>query len=521
MGVASVFLQPGKQNEKSQECLSEGVGLKGIVQISISAWPQYRRKGGGSMAGPWGICGRQLKRRFGSYSRETERVERECRMSRAAKLRQLAPRWSSLTLTARQLCDLELLLNGAFSPLTGFMCRGDYDAVCTSMRLSDGTLWPIPMRRCTSRTSGSRIDRLTHTPSELRASFDRLGVTSVVAFQTRNPIHRAHKELTLRAASASSAHLLIHPTVGRTKPGDIDHYTRVRCYRRVLETYPPGCASLSLLPLAMRMAGPREAVLHAIIRRNYGCSHFIVGRDHAGPGQDSSGTPFYPSYAAQDLLRSVEDEVGIEMVPFREMKYLVDEDRYVPEEEVPPGAAVRELSGTELRRLLARGGPIPSWFTFEGVAEELRRTYPPRSRQGFTVFFTGLSGAGKSTIASLLEVKLLERGGRPVTVLDGDVVRQHLSSELGFSKAHRDLNIRRIGYVAAEITKHGGIAICAPIAPYESVREQVREAVESAGGFLVVYVSTSLEECERRDTKGLYAKARAGLVPQFTGVSDP
>ena len=269
------------------------------------------------------------------------------------------------------------------------------------------------------------------------------------------------------------------------------------------------------------MAGPREAVWHAIIRRNYGCTHFIVGRDHAGPGADSTGRPFYGPYDAQNLLQQHQDEIGIAMVPFRTMVYVADRDQYFPEDEVPKGSRVLDISGTELRRRLAQGGEIPSWFTFPAIAEELRRSHPPRARQGFTIFFTGLSGSGKSTIANVLLVRFLEMGGRSVTLLDGDLVRKHLSSELGFSKEHRDINIRRIGYVASEITKNGGIAICAPIAPYDSIRKEVRAMVESGGGFILVHLATPLETCEARDRKGLYAKARAGLVQQFTGISDP
>ena len=271
----------------------------------------------------------------------------------------------------------------------------------------------------------------------------------------------------------------------------------------------------------MRMGGPREAVWHAIIRKNYGCTHFIVGRDHAGPGKDSSGKPFYGPYDAQELLRAHEQELDMVMVPFRNMVYVQNLDQYFPDDEVPQGAKVLDLSGTEQRQRLQSGAEIPSWFTFPDVVKELRATHPPRSKQGFTVFFTGLSGSGKSTIANALLVKLLESGGRPVSMLDGDHVRKHLSSELGFSKEHRDINIRRIGYVASEITKNGGTAICAPIAPYDSIRRDVRQMIEPHGGFILVYVATSLEECERRDRKGLYAKARAGILQQFTGISDP
>jgi sulfate adenylyltransferase len=360
------------------------------------------------------------------------------------------------------------------------------------------------------------------TPTESRGEFARLGWRQVVAFQTRNPMHRAHQELTLRAAKELEANLLIHPVVGMTKPGDVDHYTRVRCYQALLPHYPRDTVKLSLLPLAMRLAGPREAVWHAIIRKNYGCTHLIVGRDHAGPGKDSAGKDFYDPYAAQDLLRNHEEELGVGMVPFKMMVYVEDKDAYMPEDEVPQGARVLNISGTELRRRLADGREIPSWFSFPEVARELRRTHPPRYGQGFSVFFTGLSGSGKSTIANVLLVKFLEVGGRPVTLLDGDIVRKHLSSELGFSKEHRDINIRRIGFVASEITKNGGIAICAPIAPYESVRRDVRAMIEPVGGFVLVHVATPLEVCEQRDRKGLYAKARAGKIQEFTGIiSDP
>ncbi len=358
-------------------------------------------------------------------------------------------------------------------------------------------------------------------PAELRAEFARLGWRRVVAFQTRNPMHRAHQELTFRAAKKVEANLLIHPSVGMTKPGDVDYYIRVRCYEALLSKYPKDTVKLSLLPLAMRMGGPREAVWHAIIRKNHGCTHFIVGRDHAGPGKDKAGKPFYGPYDAQELLRKHQNEIGVTMVPFQMMVYLEDQDTYVPEDEVPDGSRVLNISGTELRSRLAEGRDIPSWFTFPEVVRELQRSYPPRHKQGFTVFFTGLSGSGKSTIANVLRVKFLEMGGRPVTLLDGDLVRKHLSSELGFSKEHRDINIRRIGYVASEITKNGGIAICAPIAPYDSVRKGVREMIQPHGGFILVHVSTPIETCEQRDRKGLYAKARAGLVQNFTGVSDP
>jgi sulfate adenylyltransferase len=514
---------------------------------------------------------------------------------RAAELQAASRDWPSWELTPRQLCDLELLLNGGFSPLHGFMTKADYESVCTRLRLANDTLWPIPvtldvpdelaqsvgpgasvalrdpegvmlavlhveevwqpdrqaeavavfgttnrehpgvsylLQKAHPQYLGGTLEglqlpahydfrQLRLTPAELRAEFARLGWRRVVAFQTRNPMHRAHQELTLRAAKEVEANLLIHPVVGMTKPGDVDHYTRVRCYQYILGHYPQNTVMLSLLPLAMRLAGPREAVWHAIIRKNYGCTHLIVGRDHAGPGSDSAGRAFYGPYAAQELLREHEAELGVGMVPFRMMVYVEDLDAYVPENEVPKGSRSLAISGTELRRRLAEGREIPPWFTFPELARELQRTYPPRYRQGFTVFFTGLSGAGKSTIANAVMVKFLEMGGRPVTLLDGDIVRKHLSSELGFSKEHRDINIRRIGFAASEITKNGGIALCAPIAPYDNVRKDVRAMVEAVGGFILVHVATPLEECERRDRKGLYAKARAGKIPQFTGISDP
>jgi len=342
-----------------------------------------------------------------------------------------------------------------------------------------------------------------------------------VAFQTRNPMHRAHLELTHRAAKQVGAKLLINPVVGMTKPGDIDHYTRVRCYEYLIERYPDHSAMLALLPLAMRMGGPREAVWHAIIRKNHGCTHLIVGRDHAGPGKDSQGKPFYGPYDAQELLKKYQDEIGIQMVPFQMMVYVKEHGGYAPEDELKLGETIMNISGTDLRDRLQKGQEIPEWFTYPEVVKELRKTHPPRNRQGFTVFFTGLSGSGKSTIANALMVKLLEIGGRPVTMLDGDLVRKHLSSELGFSKEHRDINIRRIGYVASEITKNGGVAICAPIAPYTATRWHVRHMIEPLGGFFEVYVSTPIEVCEQRDRKGLYAKARAGLIKEFTGISDP
>ncbi len=492
------------------------------------------------------------------------------------------------------MCDLELLLNGGFAPLTGFLGRPDVESVLSSMRLISGALWPIPVtldvdeplarelkpgdalalrdvegallavmriedRWPVDRAAAARsvyglddpahpgvaamlglagrwavggpvegLERPRHddfqalrlTPAQTRARITERGWTRTVAFQTRNPMHRAHFALTARAAESVGGGLLLHPVVGVTKPGDVDYFTRVRCYEKVLGRYPAGSAMLALLPLAMRMAGPREALWHGLIRKNFGCTHIIVGRDHAGAGVDKSGKPYHGPYDAQNLFRQHEAEIGIAMVPFSEMLYDAGRDAFVTEDELQPATRVLTLSGTELRRRLQEGEEIPGWFTFPEVADELRRASPPRGQQGLTVFFTGLSGSGKSTLAAGLRARLLERG-RKVTLLDGDLVRRNLSSELGFSREHRDLNIRRIAYVASEVTRHGGIAICAPIAPYDSTRKEARQIIEPLGGFVLVHVSTPLEVCEARDRKGLYAKARAGLVKEFTGISDP
>ena len=513
----------------------------------------------------------------------------------ATQEKEKAKQYKSWDLTDRQLCDLDLILNGAFSPLDGFLGKADYDSVLANLRLTSGVLWPMPItldvtqnfadsvqpgesialrdqegvliatlkisdlwtpdkaREATAvfgvddpkhpgadylhNTAGPvylggpvrgvepptqyDFNALRNSPAELRARFRKLGWRKVVAFQTRNPLHRAHQELTFRAAREADANLLIHPVVGLTKPGDVDHYTRVRCYEHVLEQYPEQTTALSLLNLAMRMAGPREAVWHAIIRKNYGCTHFIVGRDHAGPGNDSEGRPFYGPYDAQELMRKYEQELDITMVPFQEMVYVEDRAQYVAIDETKAGEKVLNISGTEFRRRLNEGLDIPEWFSFPKVVEELRRTHPARHKQGFTVFFTGLSGSGKSAVARALVAKLLENGSRRVTLLDGDLVRKNLSSELGFSQEHRNLNILRIGYVASEITKNGGVAICAPIAPYAATRRKVRQTIEPLGGFLEVHLSTPIDVCEQRDRKGLYAKARAGILKEFTGISDP
>lgn len=358
-------------------------------------------------------------------------------------------------------------------------------------------------------------------PVELRRIFQQLSWKSIVGFQTRNPMHRAHLELTLRAALQIDGHILLHPSVGMTKPNDIDHFTRVRCYQKLLDRFPQGKALLSLLPLAMRMAGPREALWHAIIRKNYGCTHFIVGRDHAGPGNNRQGQPFYDPYAAQELVTKYQSEIGIKILPFPEMVYVKERSSYVPVNEVLAEDTVLTISGTELRRRLHESEEIPEWFSFPEIITELHRTHPPRRKQGFTLFFTGLSGAGKSTISKALSARLLALGGRSITILDGDLIRRHLSSELGFSREHRDLNIRRIGFVASEITKAGGIAICAAIAPYQAVRAEARQLVTQHGGFFEIYLATPLAVCEQRDPKGLYAKVKKGIIKGFTGIDDP
>jgi sulfate adenylyltransferase len=515
----------------------------------------------------------------------------------AAALKKEAIGLPNLDLNFRQVCDLELLLCGAFSPLAGYLGKKDYDAVVKRMRLADGTLWPMPITLDAAAkwvadnhvATGTRValrhpegmllavmtvgdvwqpdlaheadkvfgtkdtghpgvftllhetkdtylggtleglelpphhtyQRHRYTPAQLRAQFEKRGWTRVVAFQTRNPMHRAHVELTKRASSRAEAALLIQPVVGRTSPGDLDHFTRLRCYEAVLDHYPEQSTMLGLLPLAMRMGGPREAVWHAIIRKNFGATHFIVGRDHAGPSDPKTGKSYYGPSDAVELVRAHEAEIGIEIVDFENMVYVEDKAEYMAESEVPDGARVLNLSGTEFRRRLRQGLDIPEWFSYREVVDQLRLMYPPRDRQGFTVFFTGLPSSGKSTVANILVAKLMEQGHRPVTLLDGDIVRTHLSSELTFSKEHRDVNIRRIGYVASEITKNGGVAVCAPIAPYDVTRKQVRRMIENYGGFVLVHISTPVAVCEERDRKGLYAKARAGLLREFTGVDDP
>jgi sulfate adenylyltransferase len=511
---------------------------------------------------------------------------------RAAELKAEAVHLPSWFLTPRQVWDIELLLSGAFSPLSGFLGHDEYRGVLDSMRLADGRLWPMPimldvsgefaaeikgkrfalrhpegmvlgvmtatdvwkpdLQEEATKSLGTVDDAhpgvfqllsqthpmyvggaiegietpphhtfkgLRHTPVELRALFAKLGWKRIVGFQTRNPLHRAHVELTKRAMAGADANLLLQPVVGRTSPGDVDYFSRVRCYQAVLHHYPKESALLNLLPLAMRMGGPREAVWHALIRANYGCTHFIVGRDHAGP-RDRDGKPFYGPYDALELAKEHHEDMGVEILGFEEMVYSEETKSYHPRSEVPADK-IKNLSGTDLRKCLREGTEVPEWFSYPEVVAELRARYPDRAHQGFTVFFTGLSGAGKSTIANILLAKLMEIDARPATLLDGDIVRKNLSSELTFSKEHRDLNIQRIGFVAGEITKNRGIAICAPIAPYRDTRREVREVIEHYGGFIECFVSTPIAVCEERDRKGLYSKARAGLIKGFTGIDDP
>ena len=551
----------------------------------------------------------------------------------AERLKTESEHFPSLTLTQRQLCDLELLMNGGFSPLTGFMDSAAYDAVVETKRLPGGLLWPVPIvldvptnlaeklevgqkialrdnegfmpavltvtevwqadkRREAEKVYGTTdarhpgvrylndqvrdtyvggsidgvqspshydFESLWDTPDELRHLFNKMGWRRVVAFQTSKPMHRLHRDITLQAAKDIQGHLLLHPTVGMTKPGDLRYYARVHCYQAIRQHYPHNLAALSLLPLAMRMAGPREALWHALVHQNFGCSHLIVGPNHASPpapmasnggaqAVESSAhkvaphgatlaarqpsaapvplrgnqNPFYAPYAAQQLLAEYQDDLHIQIIPVEEMNYVPSRKTYLPVSRIQEeGEESIDFNEQELKRRLHLGQEIPDWFSYPEVIRDLRKVYPPRSRQGFTLFFTGLSGSGKSTLAKIIYAKLIEAGGRPVTLLDGDVVRQHLSSELGFSKVHRDLNIRRIGFVASEITKNGGVALCAPIAPYTVTRRAVREMIEEHGAFIEIHVATPLETCEARDRKGLYAKARKGVIPEFTGISDP
>jgi len=516
---------------------------------------------------------------------------------RAEVLKDESAKYFSVTLSQRQYCDLEMLLNGSLSPLTGFMAQKDYDSVLSSMRLANDLLWTIPItldvneaqaQKCSVGDSiglldpegfmlavlhiedvwkadkhaeaeaiygttseshpgvkyllnqtndfyiGGKVEGiqlplhydfedLRDTPEELRRQFNKHGWRKVVAFGTSKPMHRLHREITLNAAKEVGGHILLHPVIGMSKPGDLKYYNRVQCYEAIRKYYPKHMVMLSLLPMALRMAGPREAIHNAIIKQNYGCSHIIIGSEHAAPPNVRQGAErFYEQNSAQLMIEKYQDELDIKMIAVEEQRYVPKLNKFLPvtaiEEQSLEGVLYKDK---ELYNSLGKGGEVPTWFSFPEVIDELRKTCKPRSQTGVTMFFTGLSGSGKSTLAKILYAKFIEEGKRPVTLLDGDVVRQYLSSELGFSKEHRDINVKRIGYVASVINKNGGIAICAPIAPYESVREYVRELNDQYGSFIEIHVATPLEECEKRDRKGLYAKARKGEIKQFTGISDP
>jgi len=515
----------------------------------------------------------------------------------AEALKHESGNFPAVTLSRRQLCDLELLVNGAFSPLIGFMQKKDYDSVLDNVHLENGVLWPIPVVLdvatdfASSLKVGQKIalrdgegfmpavmtveniwavdkareaesvygttsvehpgvrylyeqvkdvyiggkveavelsvhhdfENLWDSPRELRSLFGKMGWRRVVAFQSSKPIHRVQRDVILQAVKNIQGHALLHPAVGMTKPGDMQYYARVHCYQAIKKYFPHNISMLSLLPLAMRMAGPREALWHALIHQNFGCSHIIIGPKHAYPPYDGSrDAQFYSRDEAKNFALKYRDEMQIEIVPVEALDYVPEKKAYLSVSEIEnKGLEYIKYSDAQLKDDLLNNREIPGWFTFPEVVRNLCKVFPPRSRQGFTLFFTGLSGSGKSTLAKIIYAKLVEAGGRPVTLLDGDIVRLNLSSELGFSKEHRDLNVKRIGFVASEITKNCGIAICAPIAPYTSTRRAVREIIEQHGSFVEIHVATPLETCESRDRKGLYAKARQGIIPEFTGISDP
>lgn len=521
---------------------------------------------------------------------------------KADSLKQQSEHFPSITLTKRQLCDLEMLINGAMSPLTGYMDKKTYDTVIHSTRLPNNLLWPMPIvldislelaeklspgdkvalrdtegfmpavltvsdiwqadkkqeaesiygtsselhpgvdyliNHCQSHYIGGQIEgtempshfdfeQLWSSPAELRALFKNRGWRNVLAFQTSQPMHKVHQNITLKAARDANAHILIHPTVGTTKPGDLDYYARVHCYQAIQKYYPSNLAVMSLLPMAMRMAGPKEALWHAIINKNYGCSHILIGPEHASPParvQNSSqqtAEKFYAHSIAQQYVAEHEEELGIKVIAAEETRYVAEKKSFLPLSIIKKEKLSSEmLTIQEVKNYLHNNQTIPEWFSYPEVLRALSNAYPPRCKQGFTLFFTGLSGSGKSTLAKIIYAKMIELGARPVTLLDGDIVRHNLSSELGFSRNDRMINVRRISFVANEITKNGGIAICAPIAPYTEMRRDARSLIEQYGAFIEIHVATSLEVCESRDRKGLYAKARKGIIPEFTGISDP
>ncbi|MHB1213876.1 MAG: adenylyl-sulfate kinase [Thiobacillus sp.] len=483
-------------------------------------------------------------------------------------LKQEALSLPSLDLDWQQQCELEMLMTGAYSPLTRFMTRAQCARVDTERQLDDGTFWPLPVTLASRQQAaaelkpGERIALrdgegfmlavltvsevwdvngtwhlggavegvalpphpdfvgLRATPVELRALFAKRGWRRVVAWQARQPMHRAQFEFCLKSAIENEANLLLHPQAG----GDITdapaYFGLVRSFLAIRERFPAASTQLSLLPAPPREASARALYLRAIVARNYGCGLLIAGGEHQPDGDCRRGEDL-AQHDGDLPVAELADTIGVKLIAYPRMVYVEDRAEHLPESEAPAGARLLTLSGDEFRRRMQAGLKIPDWYSFPEVLSGLHQQSPPRERQGFTVFFTGLSGSGKSTLARALTARLMEMGGRRVTLLDGDIVRRHLSSELGFSKAHRDINVRRIGFVASEITKNRGIAICAPIAPYYQTRRDVRAMVEAAGGFVEIHVATPIETCESRDRKGLYAKARAGLIPEFTGVSDP
>jgi sulfate adenylyltransferase len=514
---------------------------------------------------------------------------------RIAEIKQEVLNLPSLDLSWKQICELELLLNGALSPLTGYMNQAERHSVLSGMKLPDGLFWPRPVMLVVSEKAaqnlaagqtvalrdsegvmpailhisevwpadpeaemalaeasgvplartqaeagqfyvGGRLEGVTlpprHdflnlrlTPAEMREQFARLGWRKVMAYQPSQALHRPQYEFLLRTAMQQEANLLIHAVAGSDPVLESGHFALVRACQALMPRLPASTSMLALNPMTPWAAGPRKTLLKAIMARNYGCSQLVTGGETVleslhkessqRRGQDT------PNLSSDTVYAVAKESLGVTLLPFPRMVYVEDRDEWLPEETVPADTRSESMSGAELTRRLMQNIKVPEWFSFPEVLDEMRKAYPPRKQQGFTVFFTGLSGSGKSTIARALTVRLMEMGGRRVSLLDGDIVRTHLSSELGFSKAHRDINIRRIGFVASEITKHGGTAICAPIAPYQATRRAVRSMIEEWGGFLEIHVSTSVEVCEGRDRKGLYAKARAGLIPEFTGVSDP
>lgn len=503
----------------------------------------------------------------------------------------------SISLNPRQVCDLELILDGSFAPLAGFMTRAEYDSVIETLALPDGSVWPIPvcldiapqkakglepgMRVALNDQEGSLLALMTiedlwqpdrqheaekiygagrgqdhfavqelldrqgffcaggrlqgiklpihydfgelrKRPRQIRAMIQDQGWERVIGFHTDKYLHCLHREMVQSAARKIGGNILLHPTTFYKDRYNCGHFTQIRCYQHISKHFPAGMAMLAIVPLALRKAGPRSALWQAVIRKNYGCDHFMVWPDHADPwGHLASGERFYPLHAAQELVAEYQNRTGVTMVPLEKMVYVADQKRYMLEDEADPGQAVEQISSQELARRLEFGLEIPDWFSYPEIVQELRHAHPPRHKQGFTVFFTGLPGAGKSTLAKMLQARLTARRERPITLLDGDIVRKNLSSELGFSVQDRKTNLTRIGFVASQITKNRGIAICAPIAPFEESRRLNREAIARFGGYIEVYVSTPLKVCESRDHKGNYAKARAGIIKGFTGIDDP